>query len=200
MLDIQPAKNIYYKSYKENIDNNNQLTIGSISRAEKISSEKYNNFIYKLLDSQPTLTYLYTGEQSSISLIPERIRSHTRAESLGWVDPFTSISRFTIYLEPFPWGGGEMTFLALEHGLPYLILETKESLEVGIYGQIKCIAQDRDPILQFSFCGSISELNERIDKLVKNPELRFKLGQAWRQTFMDYQPQLMNHWRDLFNE
>jgi hypothetical protein len=176
------------------------LTFGSISRPEKISSPGYNQFIFDLLDSHISLNYLYTGRQESLHLIPENIRLHPQSKALGWVEPSISISNFSIYLEPFPWGGGEMTLLALESGLPYLTLETKENIEFGIYGFIKSIAVGNDPILQFSFCNSMSILRERIGILISNSSMRNQLGRAWRQALLSYKPPDIDGWIRLLTK
>jgi hypothetical protein len=179
---------------------NESLTIGSISRPEKIANQGYNQFIFDVLENNPSITYLYTGRYEDTSVIPEKVRKHSQSEALGWVDPSVAVSRFSIYLEPFPWGGGEMTLLALESGLPYLTLETKENLEVGFFKFIKYIAENRDPLLQFSFCRSIPQLEERIEKLSADPYLRHQLGQAWRQTILDHEPKTLGSWISLFND
>jgi len=176
------------------------LRIGSISRPEKISNQQYNQFILDLLNCQPSLKYVYTGKIETTAVIPEEIRKHPRSEALGWVDPAAAVSYFSIYLEPFPWGGGEMTLLALESGLPYLTLETKENSEFGIFGFLKYLADGRDPLLQFSFCSSTSQLKDRIEKLCSDPSLRNQLGDAWRKTILSYIPPTLDGWRSLFND
>lgn len=196
ILDLQLAKQIFPPLYKEA----DVLTIGSISRPEKIGNVDYNRFILKLLQTHPNLNYLYTGRIESTSVLPEPIRKHPRCRSLGWVNPIESISEFSIYLEPFPWGGGEMTLLALEAGLPYLTLETQENVRFGIYGFLRVASEGKDPILQTSFCRSPSELLNRVNLLIKNPDLRHDLGQAWRQAITSYSPPSIEGWRSLFNE
>jgi len=194
VLDLQLTK----KNSFQKFSSNKYLTIGSISRPEKISDNGYNDFIHDLLNRYPSVTYLYTGRPETISVIPEKVRNHPRSNALGWVDPVIAISQFSIYLEPFPWGGGDMTFLALEHGLPYLTLATKENIDFGVFGFIKHLARDNDPILQFSFCSSITELNDRLRKLILDPSLRFELGQAWRKSILNYRPPLVDNWKHLF--
>ncbi len=176
------------------------LTIGSISRPEKLSNADYNRFIADLLKDHPTLAYLYTGHPDKVTVLPPFIREHPRSHALGWVDPVSAISRFSIYLEAFPWGGGEMTLLALEAGLPYLVLETEESIRFGIYGFIRCIAEGQDPILQTSFCRTPAQLRERVAQLVRQPELRHQLGAAWRQAVHRYRPPSLDSWHSLFND
>lgn len=178
----------------------NIMSIGSISRPEKASNPTYISFILELLKEHSQLSYLYTGRPEAISILPESLRKHPRSKSLGWVDPVSAISRFSIYLEPFPWGGGEMTLLALEAGLPYLMLETEESTRFGIYGFIRCVAEGKDSILQTSFCKSPEQLRDRIAQLLENRELRRQLGQAWQLAIKSYMPPNLNSWRSLFND
>jgi hypothetical protein len=116
------------------------------------------------------------------------------------VNPIESISEFSIYLEPFPWGGGEMTLLALEAGLPYLTLETQENVRFGIYGFLRAASEGKDPILQTSFCRSPSELLNRVNLLIKNPDLRHDLGQGWQNAITSYSPPSLDSWYSLFNE
>jgi glycosyltransferase involved in cell wall biosynthesis len=174
-----------------------KVTIGSISRPEKIANADYNDFIKSLLDQHTDWLYLYTGRPESLSLLPEIIRKHPQARALGWVDPLQVINKFSIYLEPFPWGGGDMTLLALESGRAYLTLETEESLRFGIYPFIQIIANNRDEILQFSFCKSLEQLKERLLILAANPELRNQLGDAWRRAIAEYQPRGVERWVDF---
>ncbi len=177
-----------------------RLRFGSISRSEKICDEIYNQFIVDSLRRHPNLDYLYTGRESTLEIIPLDIRNHPRCLSLGWVDPVHAIANFSIYLEPFPWGGGEMTLLAMQAGLPYLTLATEESKLFGIYGFIEQIASKGDPILQYSFCSTQIELAQRLDELIENRELRLKLGDAWRQAVENFQPHTLESWRSLLND
>lgn len=176
------------------------ISIGSISRPEKIANAGYNRFVLELLAAHPSLQYLYTGREESLGVIPSQVREHPRSVALGWVDPAHAVGRFGIYLEPFPWGGGEMTLLALESGLPYLTLETEESVRFGIYGFIKCVAEGGDPLLQYSFCKSQVQLRKRVAELVVDGGLRQRLGAAWRQAIRAYRPPSLDSWRSLFND
>ncbi len=196
ILDLQLAK----RELPAPRATDGSVSIGSISRPEKISNPGYNQFILDLLKRHPQINYLYTGRTDTLSVIPENVRKHPRSLSLGWVDPVDAISRFTIYLEPFPWGGGEMTLLALEAGVPYLTLETEESIRFGIYGFIQAVAEGKDPILQFSFCKSSGQLGDRIAALLSDRQLREQLGQAWRQAILNYAPPGLDSWRSLFND
>jgi hypothetical protein len=114
ILDLQIAKH----ELKERDTQTEGISIGSISRPEKICDAVYNQFILQLLKANPKLSYLYTGRIEATNLLPETIRKHPRSMGLGWVDPGEAIAKFSIYLEPFPWGGGEMTLLALSAGEP----------------------------------------------------------------------------------
>lgn len=196
ILDLQIAKRELPFSQAQS----GAVSIGSISRPEKVGNPAYNQFILALLKKHPQLSYLYTGRPDALSAIPDSVRNHPRSKSLGWVNPVDAISTFNIYLEPFPWGGGEMTLLALEAGLPYLTLETEESIRFGIYGFIKCMAEGKDPILQFSFCKSIEQLHERVAVLLSDPQRREQLGRAWREAVLNYTPPGLESWHSLLND
>lgn len=195
ILDLQVSKSVF------NLSNNRQkdITIGSISRPEKICNPDYNRFILKALDLHDEISYLYTGRPDAVSCLPQSIIRHPRSKPLGWVNPTEAINQFSIYIEPFPWGGGEMTLLALDAGIPYLTLETEENSQFGIYGFLRCLADGKDPILQMSFSNSPKHLLERLSHLIENYELRYKLGHAWRKTIENYTPPYLAGWRNLFN-
>ena len=175
------------------------VRVGSISRPEKISDHHYNHLILDLLVRHRAVQYLYTGREESLSLIPDATRLHEQSVWLGWVDPVSAIQQFDIYLEPFPWGGGEMSLLALEAARPYLTLSSNENVRFGIYSLIKFIADQGDPILQFSFCRSVLQLRQRLEQLVTDCDLRQHLGQAWRRAVVSYHPPDIDGWQRLFN-
>lgn len=195
ILNLQVSKSALLTSNCEQ----KEINIGSISRPEKICDADYNRLILKILDSHPEFNYLYTGRLDAISLLPQSILRHPRAKPLGWVDPIKAISQFSIYLEPFPWGGGEMTLLALDAAIPYLTLETAENTQFGIFGFLRCVAEGGDPILQTSFSRSPKQLLHQIHRLGKSRELRRDLGNAWQKTIRAYVPPDINGWRSLFN-
>lgn len=172
----------------------NTISFGSISRPEKVGDATYNRFVIEMLDQHPDVTYLYAGREQNLGHIPKAVREHSRARALGWVNPEAIISRYQIYLESFPWGGGDMTLLALENAIPYLILDTPANRVVGIYNFLDVIAQSGPELLRFSFCDSISSLAERFGELVSNAELRQSLGKAWSNAINNYQPSDVDAW------
>ena len=171
-----------------------KLNFGSISRPEKISNINYNNFILKILNQDSSLNYIYTGRESGVAAIPEEIRNHPQSKHIGWVNPNEAIELFDIYLEPFPWGGGDMTFLALESACPYLILDTPQNRLVGVYGFVSYLSVNAPKILEFSFCKSEEIMMEKFKKLVKNEDLRHDLGLAWAETIYKYRPVDKKEW------
>lgn len=196
ILDLQIAKH----ELKERDTQTEDISIGSISRPEKICDAVYNQFILQLLKANPKLSYLYTGRIEATNLLPETIRKHPRSMGLGWVDPGEAIAKFSIYLEPFPWGGGEMTLLALSAGVPYLTLETEENKRFGIYGFLRFLADGQDPVLQTSFCRSKNQLRDRVSQLVNDHEFRQVLGRSWQQIIQSYKPPSLGRWRSFLNE
>jgi hypothetical protein len=193
-LDLKLSDNLFQDEPK-NLSAN--ITVGSISRPEKVANPAYNIFIKSILDKYPSFRYLYAGRPDSLSVLPKFIREHPQAISLGWVDPLEAICKFSIYLEPFPWGGGDMTFLALESGRAYLTLKTEENMRFGIFPFIKSIAENKNDILQFSFCSSLDQLEERLLKLAEDPDLRKCLGEAWKLAIQEYQPRAAENWIDF---
>lgn len=170
---------------------------GSISRSEKILNLEYNRFIHKVLERHEQLLYAFTGRPESRNLIPEFIRFHPRSDCWGWVDPHKAIERFLIYLEPFPWGGGDMTLLALARGIPYLTLKTTESESFGISSYLRLICQNKNPITSFSFCDSLEVLSERFDRLLFDSKLRRDLGSAWTEALKSFESGREDAWVDF---
>jgi hypothetical protein len=196
ILDLQVAKH----GHEERHNQIESINIGSISRPEKICDSAYNQFILQLLKANPKLNYFYTGRIEATEVLPETIRKHPRCFGLGWVNPSEAIAKFSIYLEPFPWGGGEMTLFALSAGLPYLTLETAENQQFGIYGFLRFLAEGQDPVLQTSFCRSKNQLRDRVSQLVNDYELRRVLGESWQRLIHSYKPPQLCAWRSFLNE
>lgn len=186
--------NEYFNKNNNFLKGKNSLYFGSISRPEKISNENYNNYILKILEKNSEIIYLYTGREENCKLIPLQVRSHPRSHCLGWVKPENVINQFDIYLEPFPWGGGDMTFLALQTGRPYLILDTPQNRLVGVYGFVNYLSIEQSEITQFSFCDSLETLEHRFYQLVENRELREELGRAWSKVIKNYKPSDLASW------
>lgn len=197
VLDLQLAK--FGQTDKDVLTDSDTVTIGSISRPEKMTDAQYNRLVLDVLARHPQLNYLYTGREKTLGLIPASVRLHERSICLGWVDPVSAISRFDIYLEPFPWGGGDMSLLALESGRAYLTLASAENTRFGIYSLIKHIAEQGDPLLQYSFCRNIAQMRQRVDELVDNHALRRQLGLAWRNAVTAYRPPAVSSWIRLFH-
>jgi hypothetical protein len=174
------------------------VTFGSISRPEKIADLDYNHFIESILVECPELTYLYAGRQEGINVIPEAVRRMPNAAHIGWVEPAVAIKNFAIYLEPFPWGGGEMSFLALKAGVPYLSLGTEENIRFGMFDFLRIIASSGIEILQYSFCSTREELRQKLLQLADDPALRQQLGDAWRAHIASWRPSDTERWYEFF--
>lgn len=170
------------------------MTFGSISRPEKVADPSYNRFVETLLRERPSLNYLYAGRPDAVQVIPEAVRSLRNATAIGWVNPESAIRRFAIYLEPFPWGGGEMSLLALRAGIPYLSLGTEENIRFGMFDFLRLIASSGPDILQFSFCKTTDELRSKLLQLVDDATLRHQLGDAWRKQVKDWRPGDVERW------
>jgi hypothetical protein len=194
---LNPANNKFHESNSNrkifNI-NQHKIRFGSISRPEKISNVEYNNFVLKLLNDNNNIMYLYTGREENCDRIPSQVRHHAHSYSLGWVEPEKVINEFDIYLEPFPWGGGDMTFLALQTGTPYLTLDTPQNRLVGVYEFLYYLTINQSEILQFSFCDSLETLNYRFNMLIKDKFFGKELGKAWAKVINNYRPIDSNSW------
>lgn len=173
------------------------ITFGSISRPEKIANPDYNCFIQSVLSDRHDITYLYAGRQEGIHAIPNTIRQMPNAEYIGWVEPEVAIKDFAIYLEPFPWGGGEMSFLALKSGVPYLSLGTEENIRFGLFDFLRLIADSGPDLLQYSFCNTQEELRGKLLQLADDPALRHMLGDAWRTHIASWRPSDLDTWHNF---
>lgn len=163
----------------------NKIRIGSISRVEKQLDPNYLIFIKKILDNYDQVEFLSTCKIEQLSLFPEWFTKHPRIKHLGWVNPYQTIHDFDIYLETFPWGGGDMSFLAISHGIPYLSLETKETEEIGPFNTIRAITTDY-PELQEQLPANQDALFNQITLLIKSDDHRQHIGNLWMQAAKDW--------------
>lgn len=197
-VDLQPELPTPMASYQASNQAAEQpITFGSISRPEKVADPTYNSFVAMLLRERPSLTYLYAGRPEAVQVIPEAVRNLRNAIAIGWVHPASAIRQFAIYLEPFPWGGGEMSLLALRAGIPYLSLGTEENIRFGMFDFLRLIAVSGPDILQFSFCRTIDELRSRLFQLIDDEALRRQLGDAWRKQVESWRPGDVERWIDF---
>jgi hypothetical protein len=172
------------------------LNFGSISRIEKILQEGYLDFVLGVLESNAHLRFLYTGRSGEDELLPFALRNHPRAKFLGWVDPADSIRQFDIYLEPFPWGGGDMTILALSSGLPYLTLDTPQNRRFGIYNFLSLISYNSKEA-ELSFGKTIEQVRCKLIEMSKSFEKRKSNAQAWKNILLQYRADGTREW-ELF--
>lgn len=191
LLSLDVCGNVDYSNLTNKID---KVTFGSISRPEKAASENYNQFIKQTLSANPNSVYLYTCRKGEEHKVYKDILEHPQAYSLGWVNPSIGINKYSIYLETFPWGGGDMTFLALNSGLPYLTLETEENRRVGVLSIVERIMDSGDPELNFSICENLSTLSERLNFLLNNHNYRIHLGKLWKDACRKYKPIDIHPW------
>jgi hypothetical protein len=181
----------------ENRKSPSGLTFGSISRPEKIADVNYNKFVESVLYERPSLTYLYTGHRKDLPVIPDTVLQMRNSCYIGWVEPVVAIRDYTIYVEPFPWGGGEMSFLALRSGVPYLSLGTQENIQYGVFDVLRLVADSGPAILQYSFCMTQDELRSKLLQLADELPLRQALGDAWRSHIKGWRPNGACDWIDF---
>ena len=175
---------------------------GSISRIQKTISPSYQEFVLRILACNDSLNYIYTGNANELDLIDSRILNHKRSNFLGWIDPLYAIDEFSIYVDPFPWGGGEMTLLALANGIPYLTLSTYENKAIGIYRFLKYLlltqANNHNfDILNTIFCSSISDLEHKLNSLCNSFSDRVELGINWQVVLENYRPHDLKSWQEF---
>lgn len=176
----------------------NPRYFGSISRIEKACDNNYLNFVHKILCRHEAMEYLYFGAESSLYLIDDKIRMHPRAKFLGWANPDSAVKALSIYIETFPWGGGEMSLLAIKAGIPYLCLATDENKMIGMCRFLMSIAgNDPSGVASEIFCNSESELNEKFDKMIASKNYRESLRQAWLNIINNYCPIDIESWKEF---
>jgi hypothetical protein len=176
-------------------------TFGSISRIEKMTDPTYQSFVFKLLGEFHDLSYLYTGHIEGRDLLDPRITRHPRAKFLGWVVPEDVITHYSVYLESFPWGGGDMSLLAAQNGVPYLILDTPENRRVGIYALMRYIAtRSGHSVLDKCFCSDLEGLRTTFSELHADADLRRHMGHAWAEAVSTYQPPDIDAWARFFTD
>jgi hypothetical protein len=197
VLELRPSSLAVAK--RDGIQSPDTRTFGSISRIEKTTDPTYQSFVLDLLEQFGDLSYLYTGNPGARGLLDPRITRHPRAEFLGWVVPEDAITRYSVYLESFPWGGGDMSLLAAESGVPYLILDTPENRRVGIYALMRYIAtQSGHSVLDKSFCPDLESLRTIFAELHTDRDLCRHMGCAWAEAVSTYRPHDIDAWSRFF--
>jgi len=101
-----------------------KVRIGSISRESKIDSPGYLSIICNLLEVFPEAEFALTGRtirQSTLNTFRKR-GLESRVMHLGWIEPSQGMSQIDLYLEPFPFGGGEMLYQAIANRIPFVYL------------------------------------------------------------------------------
>jgi len=177
ILDLRPFGDLAQTTLQ--VRNSDLISFGSISRIEKILNPDYLNFIERILDDNKQLIYLYTARDSEVRMLPQKFIEHPRVRNLGWVKPEEAIIKFDIYLDSFPWGGGDMSLLALSSGIPYLTLSTPENKRFGIFRFLTHLGKDNE-VISKSFPISLANLGETLLSLAKEPILRQSLANEWR--------------------
>lgn len=196
VLDIFSVANggrYNYWDFHQNVE-----YFGSVSRIEKSCHSTYQDYIIEVLQKHKNLKYLYCGSESSLDLIDKRLSVHPRARFLGWVNPESMIKTFSIYLETFPWGGGDMSLMAIKLGVPYLCLATEENKTIGICRFLGHIAKnDTTGMASEVFCRDLDDLNCRFDKMVISKDYRESLRSAWTGLIENYQPSDVESWKSF---
>lgn len=119
---------------KKVIENVDLVRLGSISRPEKINNVNYLHAIKEILLTTPNTIFLWFGRQQDDFVVNffNQYELSGRCIFRGWVDPDLALSEIDIYVEPFPFGGGEMLHNAMEIGLPFVVLDNQLNTQTGI--------------------------------------------------------------------
>ena len=157
------------------------IRFGSISRIEKIQNPEYVSFVVRILEMLPEAECLVTGRTEDQARVPTELRLHPRVSFVGWVKPEDLISQLDIYLDPWPWGGGDMSFLAMVNGLPYLTLATPDGMAVGPLATIRSLVTQSSvaDVLRSYLPDDQDSLLEVFKELAINASARAAAGANW---------------------
>jgi hypothetical protein len=158
------------------------LVVGSISRIEKIQDPTYINLVLDLLSTTNNIEYWITGRAEDAEKVDNRLTSHPRVKFVGWVRPESFLGNIDIYLDPWPQGGGDMSFMAIANGIPYLTLVTEEGRFNGPLATIQGLARSasNSTSLNSYLCRSLEEIKAKVAELAVSAERRQICGEAWR--------------------
>jgi hypothetical protein len=162
---------------------NGRLAIGSISRIEKIQNDSYINVIDRILNMFPHVDYLVTGRPGDEERIPSKLKNRSQVKFVGWVSPELFLPKLDIYLDPWPYGGGDMSFMALVNGVAYLTLQTHVGQITGPLPTVKYIAMHSisEESLNKFLPSTEQDLIQAFECLIVNEKNRAKAGQAWQE-------------------
>jgi hypothetical protein len=122
----QTVSRPWIKSIDKFINKNksNTLKIGSISREGKIDNPQYLSIICNLLKIFPNLEFVLSGRSVRESTINyfKKFNLLNRVIQMGWVEPREGLSAIDFYIEPFPFGGGEMLYQAIANRIPFIYM------------------------------------------------------------------------------
>lgn len=163
-----------------------RFNFGSISRVEKIRDSRYLEFVLSILTTDTRFVYLITCRDEELITLPDDFRNHPQVRNLGWVDPKGGILDFDVYVEPFPWGGGDMSFLAITQGLPYVALRTPEMFSVGPLDTVLSISHGHSR-LDGCIATSLDEYRALIVALLTDPSERELVGASWHNAATAFQ-------------
>ena len=168
------------------------FVFGSISRVDKIQHPSYIDFVLKIFKRFPNSRYLITGRDADECRVPDNLSNHPQAKFCGWVRPEEFIKELDFYLDPWPAGGGDMSFLSIINGLPYFSLQTSDGLQCGPLSTVMRIAQSSSISDELIRCIPPDEehLMGEIALVVSDHIYREKVSSAWadagRRAFIKY--------------
>jgi hypothetical protein len=158
-----------------------KLYIGSISRIEKIQDPNFYGTIKKLLKKYPFIEYLATGRPGDEKKIPRDILSTGQVTFVGWVEPTIFLGDLDIYIDPWPFGGGDMSYLAMVNGVPFITMQTELGQNAGPLSFIKHIAASSRDARKLMNCLPCDEVQffDVFESLVSSELKRAAIGRAW---------------------
>jgi hypothetical protein len=193
-----PVRFIKNKIKKTNIENKEEIIFGSISRVEKINNEEYWKFIFKILKQNTRYKYVITCKENEYEKLDVKIKNNKQIYNLGWVEPSEVIGTFDLYIESFPWGGGDMSFLAISAGIPYVIMDTLEMNKVGPIDTIREIIKSDEKLKPY-IAKDKENYYTIILELLNSKTLREDASKRWGEASKLYNSKGLDRWESFFN-
>jgi len=178
----------------KNINDRDVLVIGSVDRSSKKKSPEYLQTISSILRSSNS-QFLWTDGENEIS---SQLRDlfGDRIIFTGWVDPLEAMRIIDIYVEPYPWGGGDMTYLSMAHGMPLVSVSMATSMfstgNLNVYGVVSSALRHsplprhtKDQVTN-SFCETHPDMIKRCLSLIDSLKARQEAGMAMYQFYQNH--------------
>lgn len=202
--ELAEQADLIKRQYKEKFPD--AVILGTIAREQKINSLEFLQLVTAILENHPNAIFLYTGRSQ-----PELARTlfekrglAERALYVGWVNSALYAQVLDIFLDSFPAGNGQTLLEAMASGCPAIFLQNEQTLSslsvLAIAGAVLAGREgtegDREdlkrlftidteqPLLAQAY--RLDEYQNWAERLITNPTLRRKVGQAGRKFSQKY--------------